>query len=176
MGTYILPTNDHRNDKTLGWALWHLVFNVSTVVRNKVTKKMPEKQLRRTTLATRESNSTRELLPLPPLLWHPASNMFWSLFIFRGHSVREPASSRVTCFILYLIPCMIRWKKHTEHLTRRGQSVLLLRSILAVVTDRQYGQFVTWLSRSFLFGTNPLSYTITSVDHPPRCAKGRWFR
>ena len=42
------------------------MFNVSTVVRNKVTKKMPEKQLRRTTLATRESNSTRQLLPPLP--------------------------------------------------------------------------------------------------------------
>ena len=30
--------NVHQNDKTLGWALWHLVFNVLTVVRNKVTK------------------------------------------------------------------------------------------------------------------------------------------
>ena len=27
-------------------------------------------------------------------------HMFWSLFIFRGHSTREPASSRVTYFIL----------------------------------------------------------------------------
>ena len=26
--------------------------------------------------------------------------MFWSLFIFREHSLREPASSRVTYFIL----------------------------------------------------------------------------
>ena len=26
--------------------------------------------------------------------------MFWSLFIFREHSTREPASGRVTCFIL----------------------------------------------------------------------------
>ena len=26
--------------------------------------------------------------------------MFWSLFIFHGNSVREPASSRVTYFIL----------------------------------------------------------------------------
>ena len=26
--------------------------------------------------------------------------MFLSLFIFRGHSTREPASSKVTCFIL----------------------------------------------------------------------------
>ena len=42
MGTYILPKNDHQNDKTLGRALWHLVFNVSTVVRNNVTKTMPE--------------------------------------------------------------------------------------------------------------------------------------
>ena len=52
MGTYILPKNDHPNlvsvdvephvsfhpnDKTLGWALWHVGFNVSTVVRSKVT-------------------------------------------------------------------------------------------------------------------------------------------
>ena len=34
MATYILPKNDHQNDKQLGWALWHLVFNVSTDVRN----------------------------------------------------------------------------------------------------------------------------------------------
>ena len=27
--------------------------------------------------------------------------MFWSLCIFRGHSTWEPASSRVTCFILW---------------------------------------------------------------------------
>ena len=27
-------------------------------------------------------------------------HMFWSLFEFRGHSTREPASSRVTYFIL----------------------------------------------------------------------------
>ena len=26
--------------------------------------------------------------------------MYWSLFIFRGHSTREPASIRVTYFIL----------------------------------------------------------------------------
>ena len=38
MGTYILPKKDHQNGKTLGWALWHLGFNVSTVIRKKVTK------------------------------------------------------------------------------------------------------------------------------------------
>ena len=27
--------------------------------------------------------------------------MFWNLFIFRGHSTREPASGRVTYFILW---------------------------------------------------------------------------
>ena len=43
MATYILPPphpppkKDHQNDKTLGWALWYLGFNVSTVVRNKAT-------------------------------------------------------------------------------------------------------------------------------------------
>ena len=42
VGTYILPKNDHQDDKTLGWALWHLVLNVSTVVRNIVTKRVPE--------------------------------------------------------------------------------------------------------------------------------------
>ena len=42
MATYILPKNDDQNDKALGWALWLLVFNVSTVVRNKVTKTVPE--------------------------------------------------------------------------------------------------------------------------------------
>ena len=66
MGAYILPKNDHLNDKTLGWALWHLGFNVSTVVGNKVTKTVPGKQLLRTTHARRESNSTREFPP-PPL-------------------------------------------------------------------------------------------------------------
>ena len=65
VGTYILPKNDHQNNKTLGWAFWHLVFTVSTVVRNKVTKTVPEKQLVRTTHATRESNCTRELPPTP---------------------------------------------------------------------------------------------------------------
>ena len=63
MGTYILPKNDHQNDNTLGWASWHLVFNVSTVVRNKVTKTVSEKQLLRTTPAIRESNPTSELPP-----------------------------------------------------------------------------------------------------------------
>ena len=41
VGTYIVPKNDHQNDKTLGRTLWHRVFNVSTVVRNKVTKTVP---------------------------------------------------------------------------------------------------------------------------------------
>ena len=56
--TYTLSKNDHQNDKTLGWALWHLVFNVSTVVRNKVTKTEPESQLLRTT--------QQEKNPIPP--------------------------------------------------------------------------------------------------------------
>ena len=99
--------------------------------------------------------------PSPPvphrLVSSVYSNMFWSLFIFRGHSVRGPASSRVTYFILYLIPCMIRYttttkKEEKRFLTHPGQSVLL-RSILTAVTDRQYGQYVTWLSRLFLLGT-----------------------
>ena len=42
MGTCILPKNDRHNDTMLGWALWHLVFNVSTVVRDEVTKTVPE--------------------------------------------------------------------------------------------------------------------------------------
>ena len=41
MGTYILLKSEHQNDKTLGWALWLPVFNVTTVVRNKVTKTVP---------------------------------------------------------------------------------------------------------------------------------------
>ena len=66
MGSDILPKNDHQNDKTLGWPLWHLGFTVSTVVRNKVTKTVPGKQLLRTAHAIKESNSTRELPPPPP--------------------------------------------------------------------------------------------------------------
>ena len=64
---YFLPKNDNLIDKTLGWALWHLVFNVSTVVRYNVTKTVPEKQLVRTT-QQQENPTLREISPLPHLL------------------------------------------------------------------------------------------------------------
>ena len=44
---------------------------------------------------------------------------FFSLFIFRGHSTREPASSRVTYFILraYKEPCV----NHSRHREKSGE-------------------------------------------------------
>ena len=40
-------------------------------------------------------------------------HMFWSLFIFRGHTAREPASSRVTCFILRGLPVPVSARTNT---------------------------------------------------------------
>ena len=72
MGTSILPKTDHQNDKTLGWALWRLGFNVSIVVRNNATKTVPEKQPVRTTQSNEKMPTPRESppppTPPPPLL------------------------------------------------------------------------------------------------------------
>ena len=47
--------------------------------------------------------------------------MFWSLFIFRGHSRREPASSRVTCFILRAYEAMANTGKNSGDVLRKMQ-------------------------------------------------------
>ena len=67
--SYILPKNDHQNDKTLGWALWRLGFNVSTVVGSKVTMTVPGiKTTGENNSATKENRTQRQNSPPPHLL------------------------------------------------------------------------------------------------------------
>ena len=51
---------------------------------------------------------------------HVFLNIFFSLFIFRGHSAREPASSRVTYFILRAYTGTMCYPQPTQGKIRRG--------------------------------------------------------
>ena len=60
--------------------------------------------------------------PSPSHLFHKISyhkSCFLSLFIFRGYSTREPASSRVTCFILQAYT--ETGVSHSQHRKKSGE-------------------------------------------------------
>ena len=60
---------------------------------------------------------------------HTRSHVIWSLFIFRGHSTREPASGRVTYFIL------LAYKEcsHSQHRRNRERFLEKSQNIIYIV-------------------------------------------
>ena len=142
--------------------MWHLVFNVSTVGRSKVTKTVPEKQLVRTTHATRECNSTRELPP--PLLTHILVSTLsvrykQADFFFLKNSLTPRLHLTNTSQHLTLLSvssvsgtlsdtCMCVYKQKTKQfLMKIGYIYLILnaKSVVVVINNNNKGFFVVIL-------------------------------
>ena len=72
----------------------------------------------------------------------PQVMCFFSLFIFRGHSTQEPASNRVTCFILWAY--IGTGVSHSQHKKKLGE-----------VLEKMQGEWTGRVERSKHLGKNP---------------------